>query len=103
MQVGSINFDPSYKDSENPIVQVQYPVNVTAYRCHEDILSQGAAALIQVRIDIQTMYVTYLYIVALCSIGWLVGYVRTLSVTHASCKYMSLIMHDSQLDFNVPS
>ena len=54
--------------------------------------------------DRHTDRVCYLpIIVALCSIGWLVGYVHTLSVTHASCKYMSLIMHNSQLDFNVPS
>ena len=49
-QVGSINFDPSYKDPENPIVQVKYPVNLTAYRCHEDILSQDARSLRQVSI-----------------------------------------------------
>jgi len=65
MQVGSINFDPSYKDSEDPIVQVQYPVNVTAYRCHEDILSQEASALRQVR----THRLCYLPIAALY---WLV-------------------------------
>jgi len=33
-------------------VQVKYPVNLTAYRCHEDILSQDARSLKQVRITL---------------------------------------------------
>ena len=53
--------------------------------------------------DWHTDHVCYLPIYCSTLLYWLVDCVHTLSVTHASCKYMSLIMHDSQLDFNVPS
>lgn len=42
-----IQFDPLYKDTEKPIVSLSFPVNISGYRCQENILSQEAGSLNQ--------------------------------------------------------
>lgn len=49
-QAAFIQFDPLYKDAKKPIVSLSYPVNISGYRCQENILSQEAGSLTQVGI-----------------------------------------------------
>ena len=42
MQVGFVNFDPTYKVEDEPVVELKFPTNITGFRCHDNILSQEA-------------------------------------------------------------
>lgn len=44
LQVGSVNFDPAYKDAEKPVVEFAFANNITGFRCHDNIFSQQASA-----------------------------------------------------------
>jgi len=39
--VGSFNFDPGFKDEEDPVVKTSFPTNLVTFRCHPDIFSMS--------------------------------------------------------------
>lgn len=41
MQVASFNFDPGYKNEDDPIIATKAPSNLTLFHCHQDVFSLG--------------------------------------------------------------
>ncbi len=41
LQVASFNFDPGYKNKDDPIITTKLPSNLTLFHCHQDVFSLG--------------------------------------------------------------